>query len=586
MSGTPALNKGQIALSPAQQDVVPVLSMHRAGGSLVARLMNIMGVELGWPLQPVGPDNPRGTWEHRLFQTVNRQLLAGFGVHSDAMATPEQLTEYANKMARLDLAESDKADLGARIATNFMHPAWGWKDPRTAVAWPFWSRLLSDLGYERVRPVVVVRHPDACFRGLQRWGLLREAAAASGMSEQDFSHSMWWATYQILMATDLDAEQTLIVCLEDLLDPATAPAELARLAQHVGADFSDCQRALEWIELSAEPREDSPSDPNLQALFEGLQALAREQRDAFLATEPRLPAGASASPRVLGDEKAAQFCVFQVSPAGYPHAQAFDEIALSLHHGLEALGHRAPLVRRVEDIQGQPIVVGANLIGRFVDTTHIADQLPRDTILYNLEQIDPNSDWMTDAYRTLLDRFRVWDYSPANAQRLQEMGVSVEGICGIGYVPQLSCIDQDVEEDIDVLFYGGMNPRRKSVLEALKARGLNVVIAANCFGEARDQLVARSKVVINIHFYEAKVLEMVRISYLLANAQCVVSETGVDRQEEAVFQDAIAFSSYEGLVERCVELVQNPAQRNAYARRAKTLFSSMRQASYLSERLS
>ena len=124
--------------------------------------------------------------------------------------------------------------------------------------------------------------------------------------------------------------------------PVDSPKNQPR---HVGADFSDCQRALEWIELSAEPREDSPSDPNLQALFEGLQALAREQRDAFLATEPRLPAGASASPRVLGDEKAAQFCVFQVSPAGYPHAQAFDEIALSLHHDEATVRFHQRLVR-------------------------------------------------------------------------------------------------------------------------------------------------------------------------------------------------------------------------------------------------
>ena len=56
------------------------------------------------------------------------------------------------------------------------------------------------------------------------------------MSEMDFAHSMWWATYQILMACDLDAEKTLVVCLEDLLDPEVAPVEIARLAAHVRAD--------------------------------------------------------------------------------------------------------------------------------------------------------------------------------------------------------------------------------------------------------------------------------------------------------------------------------------------------------------
>ena len=264
----------------------------------------------------------------------------------------------------------------------------------------------------------------------------------------------------------------------------------------------------------------------------------------------------------------------------------FDEIAIGLHHGFEALGYRAPIVRKVEDVEGTPIVVGGNLLGIFGDTQAIAEQLPADTVVYNLEQIDTDSVWLTDQYIDVLKRFRVWDYSPSNAERLRGMGVPVEGVCRIGFVPEFSQIDQSAEEDIDVLFYGALNPRRQAVLDELEKRGLNVVVAVNCFGEARDRLVARSKVVLNIHYYEAKVLEMVRISYLLANGQCVVSEVGADRHEEAVFEEAIAFSSYEDLVERCVELVENASARKAYGRRAKSLFSSMHQAHFLAERLS
>jgi hypothetical protein len=192
---------------------------------------------------------------------------------------------------------------------------------------------------------------------------------------------------------------------------------------------------------------------------------------------------------------------------------------------------------------------------------------------------------MKGRYLSLLRRFRVWDYSPANAQRLLEMGIRVEGVCGIGYVPELERIAQDVSEDIDVLFYGAINDRRRVVLEALQDRGLNVVVAANCFGEARDRLVARSKIVLNIHFYEAKVLEMVRISYLLANGQCVVSEVGVDREEEAFFQEGIAFAPYDGLVDRCIELVERPDERRRIAGNAKTIFSGLSQAHFLSELL-
>jgi hypothetical protein len=421
---------------------------------------------------------------------------------------------------------------------------------------------------------------------MKRLGMLREGAAASGMSEMDFAHSMWWATYQILMACDLDAEKTLVVCLEDLLDPEVAPVEIARLAAHVRADDSRLDEALAWIDAERREHRSPPSDPALFKMHEGLKALAFGQRQEFLRRSPRLPTRNMRPTSKPGLGEQARYCIFQVSPAGYPHSHAFDEIAIGLHHGFEALGYRAPIVRKVEDVEGTPIVVGGNLLGIFGDTQAIAEQLPADTVVYNLEQIDTDSVWLTDQYIDVLKRFRVWDYSPSNAERLRGMGVPVEGVCRIGFVPEFSQIDQSAGEDIDVLFYGALNPRRQAVLDELEKRGLNVVVAVNCFGEARDRLVARSKVVLNIHYYEAKVLEMVRISYLLANGQCVVSEVGADRHEEAVFEEAIAFSSYEDLVERCVELVENASARKAYGRRAKSLFSSMHQAHFLAERLS
>lgn len=580
MSAKAAL--GHIAISPADQVVIPVLGMHRAGGSLVARLMNLMGMELGWPLQPVGSDNPRGTWENRLFQMVNQQLLQGLGANADAMDTPEGLQRFAQQMGRTVLSEADLQDLSTRIGQNFMQPVWGWKDPRTAVAWPFWTQVLRQMGYAQVKPVIVARHPDACFRALQKQGIVRAQAAAAGMSEEDFVHSMWWATYQVLLATELDESSTLIVCVEDLLDPTTAPTEVARLGAHMGVPSERCQAALDWLEFSGARRDPAPQDPNLAVLYQGLCSLSQAQRKVFLQGQPVLPQlGLRLQPSQ--STVPSQYCVYQVSPSGYPHGAAFDEVALGLSYGLQALGLHAPLVRRVEDIQGTPIVVGSNLLGRFVDTLHIEKALPADAILLNLEQIDASSDWMTDAYLQLLKRFRVWDYSPGNIQLLKTMGIAVDGLCRIGHAPELERIDQSVEEDIDVLFYGGLNPRRQAILQALSDCGLNVVVAANCFGEARDQLVARSKIVINIHFYPAKVLEIVRISYLLSNGQCVVSETGADPAEEELFQSAIAFSTYDGLVDRCVGLVQDRAQRHSIGRQAKALFSSMKQSDFLAK---
>lgn len=581
-----AYNKGRVALTPADQLVVPILCAPRSGGALVARLLGQLGVELGWPLSPVGKDNPRGAWEHSFFRTVNRQFLAGFGCDEDGLESPEKLAVFAHRMGLVDLAIKDQDDLQSKLSSYFMQPVWAFKDTRTALTWPLWSRLLSDFGYRKVQPIVVVRHPDACWASMTKWAEASEPAMRLGMSPEDFVHSMWWGTHQAILSSDLEESATLLVSLEDLLSPRTAPVEIARLAEHIGgASLEKQSKALSSIEFCAQPYFELPSDPQLAELYTGLTALVKAQHDAFVEARPPLPSLTLVNTIERTPRQQTPYCIYQVTPAGYPHSAAFDEIALGLHHAFESLGLQAPIVRHVDDITGTPIVVGANLIGGFVDTLEIADVLPEDSIIYNLEQIDPTSAWMTDRYLGLLNRFRVWDYSPANAQRLLQMGIEIEGVCGIGYVPELERIEQGVFEDIDVLFYGGMNPRRAAILDALKARGLNVVVAANCFGEARDQLVARSKIVLNIHFYEAKVLEMVRISYLLANGQCVVSEVGVDRDEETFFQEGIAFASYEGLVDRCVELVAQPEQRRRISRNAKSIFSRLHQAQFLAERL-
>jgi hypothetical protein len=67
----------------------------------------------------------------------------------------------------------------------------------------------------------------------------------------------------------------------------------------------------------------------------------------------------------------------------------------------------------------------------------------------------------------------------------------------------------------------------------MRGRGLRVESAFGCYGEERDALIARARIVLNVHYYESKVFEVVRVSYLLANRKCVLSESGSDIDLEA-----------------------------------------------------
>ena len=113
---------------------------------------------------------------------------------------------------------------------------------------------------------------------------------------------------------------------------------------------------------------------------------------------------------------------------------------------------------------------------------------------------------MVDEYYRLLKNFHVWDYSAANAAQLSvTLGRPVR-YARLFYVDRLSRIPDRAEKDIDVLFYGSFNSRRSAVLDGLRARGPRVEAVYHVFGADLDALIARAKVVINIHYYDTDIL--------------------------------------------------------------------------------
>jgi hypothetical protein len=80
------------------------------------------------------------------------------------------------------------------------------------------------------------------------------------------------------------------------------------------------------------------------------------------------------------------------------------------------------------------------------------------------------------------------------------------------------------------------------VLDALRARGLRVEWLLDLCGHARDAVIVRSKVVINMHLHEAQVFEIVCVSCLFASRRAVVSERGAHPAEETDLESGIAFA--------------------------------------------
>ncbi|MDE3038674.1 MAG: hypothetical protein KGJ21_09540, partial [Pseudomonadota bacterium] len=251
----------------------------------------------------------------------------------------------------------------------------------------------------------------------------------------------------------------------------------------------------------------------------------------------------------------------------------------ALQASFAELGHDAPIVTDPALIKGWAVALGANLLPR------MSMALPDKLILYNLEQVQPVSNWFMPEYPALLKRYPVWDYSRRNIARLKAGGINA-ALCGVGYMPVLTRIAPAPVCDIDVLFVGSLNDRRKAVLEKIAQAGKKVKAAFNVYGTERDALIARAKIVLNLHFYEAQVFEIIRVSYLLANRACVVSETGQDAELEAPLRDGVAFAPYDKLTDTCLALLSNDTERTRLAGAGFAKFSAMPQTPMLRVALS
>jgi hypothetical protein len=119
------------------------------------------------------------------------------------------------------------------------------------------------------------------------------------------------------------------------------------------------------------------------------------------------------------------------------------------------------------------------------------------------------------------------------------------------------------DRDIDVLFFGSMNDRRRAVLQELqKDPTIRVEALCGAYGKERDDKIARAKINLHIHFYDTKIYQQLRIAHFSNNRCFVVSEESRDNPYPEV---PICQVPYGQLVETCRYYLQHPEERSPKA---------------------
>jgi hypothetical protein len=275
----------------------------------------------------------------------------------------------------------------------------------------------------------------------------------------------------------------------------------------------------------------------------------------------------------------ALFHLCQINPNSRIHVIAgYDEVAETVLWGLRNLGHAASYaVNRIRP-EAINIILGAHNMG-----LDYLQTLGKNTIIYNLEQMhglygealkEDNLIRIRELYDWAGANLTVWDYSQKNIDGLKSANPAANAYhVPIAYAPALERIKPADEQDIDILFIGMPHEYRLDIYRELCERWLSSIFVCGLYGESRDGLIARSKLVMNISAgVDNSVFSVVRSSYFLANRKAVVADLFLNMHIEADMREAVRFVHREQLAVTCAQLLGDETERKALEERGYEIF--------------
>jgi len=210
------------------------------------------------------------------------------------------------------------------------------------------------------------------------------------------------------------------------------------------------------------------------------------------------------------------FCIVL---AEQPYRLVFAELVNVLSYGLRELGHEVrcttfPL-ERTRNIILAPHLLMASPEGE-------AWRPPPGTIVYNFE---PHCSHLFLRSLRMLSAPGVipWDYAVSTTAALRALGMTDAQHVPFAWAPCLLSLPK-VERDLDVVFIGSRSERREALIKELQGMGVTVHAAFGLFGDPRDRMYARARVVLNVHYWADAPNEDLRILFAAANGLCVCSE--------------------------------------------------------------
>lgn len=147
-------------------------------------------------------------------------------------------------------------------------------------------------------------------------------------------------------------------------------------------------------------------------------------------------------------------------------------------------------------------------------------------VVFNQEQLHIKNNTLTTYYKEWLRQAdEVWDYDETNFDLLYEYNNNIK-LHLLKPYKDWSIYTPPIGKDIDILFYGRMNDRRSYLLSELSKK-YRVCFLTNEWQEL-DYYIIRSKILLNIHYYEDSALqEQARMIRWIGSPCRIISEKSV-----------------------------------------------------------
>ena len=164
-------------------------------------------------------------------------------------------------------------------------------------------------------------------------------------------------------------------------------------------------------------------------------------------------------------------------------------------------------------------------------------------IFVNLEQLGEGGAKVSDDYMNLLTTSAVMDYDERNlaAYGCKPGDVPVVSFLAAPYLYSAESLPLE-DRPIDLLFFGSINERRRSLFARIEALGWSVTLFDHpLYSEERDHFVKQAKAVLNCHFYETSRFEQARAFHTLSLGTPVVSERTGNTSPPAAFEHTVSW---------------------------------------------